>query len=439
MYVNLGKVKPGSTVFIPFQTFDSNDPAASVTITGLTITDIEVYKDASMTQRGSDAGYTLVDTDGIDIDGITGIHGFTIDLSDNTTANFWSAGSNYVVVVSSITVDGGTVNFIPVRFTIGYDGAFHETTIATLASQTSFTLTTGSTDNDAYNGCKVIVHDIASGVQFCIGYVSDYTGISKTVTLAADPAIFTMAAGDNISFFMPVSSGGDASLANQTIIINHLTDIKGATFASATDSLEAIRDRGDVAWITGGGGGGSSTVIITVQLSGGIPIQDCSVQIWNTALTALVSYSSTNANGQVTLTADDGNYKVKLRKGGYSFTDPENLTVAGTTTIVYTGSSITPSAPASVASCRIYDFAYDIDGATPVITLIAIAKIVSLPEDLNNVLHSGAEMQATYNSSTGLFYWDIVRGAKVEFEVHNFGLKKSATIPDSDIVRLSNL
>lgn len=37
--------------------------------------------------------------------------------------------------------------------------------------------------------------------------------------------------------------GGDATAANQTTIIAHLTDIKGATWAS-TDSLESIRDEG---------------------------------------------------------------------------------------------------------------------------------------------------------------------------------------------------
>lgn len=36
-------------------------------------------------------------------------------------------------------------------------------------------------------------------------------------------------------------------------IITHLTDIKGATWAGATDSLEAIRDRGDAAWLTATG------------------------------------------------------------------------------------------------------------------------------------------------------------------------------------------
>lgn len=49
------------------------------------------------------------------------------------------------------------------------------------------------------------------------------------------------------------STGGDATAANQATIIGHLTAIKGATFSEVTDSLESIRDRGDIAWITGGG------------------------------------------------------------------------------------------------------------------------------------------------------------------------------------------
>lgn len=44
-----------------------------------------------------------------------------------------------------------------------------------------------------------------------------------------------------------------ATAANQTTIISHLTDVKGATFSGSTDSLEAIRDRGDSAWATATG------------------------------------------------------------------------------------------------------------------------------------------------------------------------------------------
>lgn len=61
--------------------------------------------------------------------------------------------------------------------------------------------------------------------------------------------------------------GGDATAANQTVIINHLTDIKGAGFDVATDSLENIRNRGDVAWITGAGGAPPSLLISTTIAS----------------------------------------------------------------------------------------------------------------------------------------------------------------------------
>jgi hypothetical protein len=47
--------------------------------------------------------------------------------------------------------------------------------------------------------------------------------------------------------------GGDATEANQTTIIAHLVEMKGATFVEATDSLEALRNRGDAAWTTATG------------------------------------------------------------------------------------------------------------------------------------------------------------------------------------------
>lgn len=110
-------VEAGDTLPIFFDTFDGGT-GASITMTGLAVTDIEIYKDGSVTQRSSDAGYTLLDTDGIDFDGVTGIHGFSLDLSDNTDTGFYAVGSWYHVVVSSVTVDGQTVNFIAAAFRI---------------------------------------------------------------------------------------------------------------------------------------------------------------------------------------------------------------------------------------------------------------------------------------------------------------------------------
>lgn len=201
MIQNLGTVKPGSTLEIFFDTF-AGATGASITLTGLAVTDIEVYKNGGTTQRSSDNGYTLLDTDGIDFDAITGIHGFSISLADNSDAGFYVAGGRYTVVVSSVTVDGQTVNFAAATFRIGYPDADLNTTIATLSSQTSFTLTDGPAEDDALNGCLVLIHDIASAVQAGYALVLDYTGSTKTVTLAA-ATTFTVAAGDNISLFGP--------------------------------------------------------------------------------------------------------------------------------------------------------------------------------------------------------------------------------------------
>jgi len=113
-----GDFTTSDTVYFLFDTFSSDDPSASVTCSGLATTDIEIYKNGSTTQRSSESGYTLLDTDGIDFDGLTGIHGFSVDLSDNDDAGFYTSGGEFDVIVSSITVDGATVSFHAGSFSI---------------------------------------------------------------------------------------------------------------------------------------------------------------------------------------------------------------------------------------------------------------------------------------------------------------------------------
>jgi len=83
------------------------------------------------------------------------------------------------------------------------------TTIATLASQTSFTLTAGSADNDAYLNQTAIVTGSATATQKAVAIVTDYVGSTKTVTLKAPPA-FTIAAGDSIAIIAGSSAGSQA-------------------------------------------------------------------------------------------------------------------------------------------------------------------------------------------------------------------------------------
>src|SRR5262245_39767505 len=173
--ITLGIVKPGQIIYVPFGTY-AGATGASLTMSGFTTSDIKVYKDGSMTERASTNGFTLLDTDGIDLDGIIGIQGFSIDLADNSDAGFWACGSRYYVVVSSVTIDGQTVNFVAAHFIIGIPAAILNTTVATLSSQTSFTLTKGPAEDNALVGCVAYFHDVASEVQGGFAVVTGYTG-----------------------------------------------------------------------------------------------------------------------------------------------------------------------------------------------------------------------------------------------------------------------
>ena len=103
------------TVVIPFNTFTSDDPSASATITNLAAGDVEIHKDGSTTQRASDNGVTVT----IDFDSVTGNHIVSIDLSDNSDAGFYAAGSRYQVRIEGTTVDGATINAWIGAFSIG--------------------------------------------------------------------------------------------------------------------------------------------------------------------------------------------------------------------------------------------------------------------------------------------------------------------------------
>lgn len=97
-----GDYPEDATVRIPFNTFSSDDPQASVTITNLVDGDLKVHKDGGTTQIVTD-GATIA----IDYDGITGNHYATIDTSAHAD---YSTGSEYAVRMEGTTVDGGTIN-----------------------------------------------------------------------------------------------------------------------------------------------------------------------------------------------------------------------------------------------------------------------------------------------------------------------------------------
>jgi len=162
------------------------------------------------------------------------------------------------------------------------------TTIATLATQTSFTLTAGCDQDDAYNSMMVVVQDAGDATLKAVGYVATYTGATKTVTLQADPAVFTMAAGDTVSILAFPDVTGDVGENLCTLTID-----------DGTDAIEGVR-----CWISTDSAGAN-----------------------------VIKSGTTDASGYMTnkphLT--DGTYYLWLSHSGYDMTNsPETLTVAGT-------------------------------------------------------------------------------------------------------------
>lgn len=123
-----------------------------------------------------------------------------VTLVDTTTTNTDMRGTDNAATASSLSTHDGKLDTVDanidvLRRAVGQQ----DTTIATLASQVSFTLTGGSSDDDAYNGCGITITDQGSILQFAFAGVQDYVGSTRTVTLDADPGIFTMATGDLVT------------------------------------------------------------------------------------------------------------------------------------------------------------------------------------------------------------------------------------------------
>lgn len=193
MATDFGNVPAGVTLPILFTTYGKTN-GESITMSGLAVTDIEVYKSTSVTQRASDNGYALVDTDGIDIDGVTGLHGISIDLSDNSDAGFYAAGSFYTVVVSTITVDSQTVTFIAATFRIVAAENTSGTPVVDLGLGRQFTAAAGasssvtldsgaSSTSNTYNGWCLYPISGTGALQAPV-VITAYNGSTKVATLA---------------------------------------------------------------------------------------------------------------------------------------------------------------------------------------------------------------------------------------------------------------
>lgn len=435
----------GDTIPFPFDAYDSN--GASVTVTGLSTGDIKVYKNGSTTQRSSSAGFTLLDTDGIDFDGVTGIHGFSIDTSDNTDAGFWVDGATYWVVVDAITIDSQTVRFtywMTLGMVLRAATAGRKPLINASGHVERVTLTdmlttyTGNTPQTGDNFPRLGAPAGASHAADIAAVKTDTGNLITRIPAALFSGITSFAQWLGL---IAGKQTGDSTARTEI----RATGAGSGTYDETTDALQAIRDRGDAAWTTGAGGGSDqptllqATTIATLasQTSFTLTAGSADNDAYNDLLAIITDQSTTEQKAVVPIADYVGSTKTItlarapvftiavgddisiVAEGSPSRTSPINVDVDDTwdfdtNNIVTSGRILTDAiGQAVVLKCMNFDRPLPANSAISSITSVVVSDTVGATEPLvvnSEISGNNRKVDITFNtvSATAASYTVVV-------------------------------
>lgn len=220
------------------------------------------------------------------------------------------------------------------------------TVIASLSSQTVFVLTAGSTIDDSYKDQAIVLYDTSNSDYPSIRVITDYVGLTKTITIDSAPD-FTIVAGDGTKVFV-TAPGSSAPTVGQ---IRTEMDDNSTKLIAILDDTDDIGVAG--VGLTEAGGTGdhliavnlpNQTMDITGSISGsvGSVISDVTTDsVSRTASKADVSSLATEAkqdiiDANVDLVLIDTD-ELQTNQGDWvtaeGFATPTNIT-AGTITTV---------------------------------------------------------------------------------------------------------
>ena len=252
----MGDFLEDATVYIPFNTFDSNDPSASVTITDLVAGDVEVWKNG-VVQTTPGAGVTVT----LNIGTNNGTHLIAVDTSNTTDAGWFVTGADFQVRINGTTVDGATVNAWVGTFSI--ENRFKEVTVTSMAANvvTAAAIAAAAIDNATFaadvGSTAYATNIIALAVRKALDEIN-LDHLAKVDTTVA-------AAGDLTTYVV------DGSILSHIISNSNTSD-----YNSSTDALQPIRDHiGNGTNLTEAGGDGDHLTAInlpnqTMDITGNI-------------------------------------------------------------------------------------------------------------------------------------------------------------------------
>lgn len=253
----------------------------------------------------------------------------------------FGTGSNLTALATQTSVNDIPTNAefaaaFPLNFaSLGINGSGHVSRVTLVDTTTANTDMRGT---DSALTTKTGFALSATGLDLVTAWTTDITGSLSGNVGGIAGTINTL---DQLD-----TAQDEQHSTTRTAVDDAFTVIKGATWSGTTDTLEAIRDRGDVAWITEAGGGGSSsgigffTIQLEIKLSNGnlVPECDCVLTTSNTdSSTDIHGNARSDANAIAEFGCDEGTYYLWRQKSGINFNNPRIVTVASNGDVTVTG------------------------------------------------------------------------------------------------------
>lgn len=221
--MNLGDYAAGATVELKWNAFSG----LGGSITRATNGSIRVYKGHSDTQRSSAAGIT--DTE--DFDSLTGLNHVQIDLSDNTDAGFYAAGSEYQIVLQGAVIDGQTLNAVLAHFSIERG--------VKVASMAANVLTDTAIADSAFTAAKFAAACFTASKFGALAFDAVWSVATRVLTAGTNIALAkgTGVTGLNDLSAAQVNAEADAAIADAGLVA------AVAALPSANANADALLDR----------------------------------------------------------------------------------------------------------------------------------------------------------------------------------------------------
>ena len=188
-------------------------------------------------------------------------------------------------------------------------------------------------------------------------------------------------------------------------------------------------------------GFGSESVIITLvdTLNSDAPIEGARVNVWNSSGSTFLTFGNTDADGQLSVSLDSGDYLFKFFKAGVSI-DDETLTISDSDSVqnfTIEAASLSVTAPSSPNLCRIYADFIDQGGSAVEGFIVSVANLF---DPTSSAGLSVVDSHDTHSSnSEGHVEFDVVIGATVKISLVTTGLTRDITVPDQATANLFDL